>query len=397
MAGGTPYTEFSDFINNTPPTFFSGPEQMVNEVQRRSYILKRFLKGKGMDRVVQGGESIKDTLLATDPATYTEYHPNETFTWTNPQLTALISIPWRFAFDKMTWTEQEIILQIPEGAGRNYRNGVYKKTKRIKEQGMWTSMMGGMEDALWFPPASQQAAMETASGKKPYSIPVFINEQDATGAAANSPGDGLFTGWTTIMGLNPTTETYWRCQRSQYNYNDFGGINPNTTGLFDAFDNVYHDLQWEGPGVHEEMFEETGYSSKFIATNKRGRQVVMKLLRESNDLLLGNRQDPAYLNPKYAGFDILRIHKLDTAALYPGSGSTFVAWDAATVTTPGPRFYCIDGDYLTPVWHTTKYLAKGQLKEHPNQVSTTTQLYDSWWNNFCNSRQRHAIVYPGAA
>lgn len=394
MAGGTPYTEFTDFMQNTPPTFLSGPEEMVNEVQRRSYILKRFLKGKGMDRVLQGGESIKDTLLTTDPGTYTEYHPNETFTWENPQVTTQLSINWRFAFDKVTWTEQEIELQVPEGAGDAHRDGVYKRVKRIKQQAMWTSMMGGMEDAEWFAPANQQSAMEAAAGKKPYSIPVFINEQDATSAGANSPGDGLFTGWTTVMGINPTTDTYWRCQRAQYDHTDPDDTDGDGDGLFDRFDLMYHLLWWEAPGVHEEFFEEMGFSSKFVATNRRGRTLMMKLLRESNDLLLGNRQDPAYMNPKYAGFDILYIAKLDTAALYPGAGGTFVAED--TATAPGPRFYCIDGEYLTPIWHRRKYMSAGDVKDHPNQVSTKTQLYDSWWNNFCNSRQRHGIIYPGA-
>ena len=47
---------------------------------------------------------------------------------------------------------------------------------------------------------------------------------------------------------------------------------------------------------------------------------------------------------------------------------------------PGPRYFFINGDYLTPVLHASRYMEKHPTMQHPNQPFTHVQITDSWYN-----------------
>ena len=409
---GTSLDQFNDFNQGTTSAWLTSANDLINEVQKKTYVLARFIFGKDFDTIVQGGKDISDTLLTTDPGTYQDYLPGETFTFSNPQVSTVISIPWRYSFGYKVWTAQEILLQANAQMGDRARFLVFKRVRRMKEQAMWTSILNGMESSLWRLPANNEAQMEQAGGKRQNSIPVFINEQDATSAAANSPGDGLYTDtasgaaeWTTIMGRNPTSFAHWRCGRAQYDFADPGDVDGDSDGIFDAFDSLYWDLKWQLPGKRNEFFDATSLARKFMCTSKNGITLYTKFIREGNDAFYAarDRQDPAYVNPAYAGMDIIRIHQLDDAPMYPGNNNGYASFDggtltggATTVTDTGPRYYLIDGEFLTPIFHSERFFAEGAVKDHPNQKDTYVQSVDLWWNLFCNSRQRHGIVYPGA-
>ncbi len=409
---GTALSQYNDFNTNTTSAFLTSAEDLINEVQKKTYVLTRFIFGKDFDQIVQGGKDISDTLLTTDPGTYQDYTPGDSFQFNNAQVSTIVSIPWRFSFGYKVHTSQEILLQANAQMGDRARFMVFKKVRKMKEQAMWTSILNGMEASLWRLPANNEAQMEQADGKRQNSIPVFINEQDATSAAANKPGDGLFTDtasgaaeWTTIMGRNPTNFDHWRCQRAQYDFADPGDNDSSNDGIFDAFDSLYWDLRWQLPGKRNEFFDATSLARKFVATSKTGVTLYTKFIREGNDSFYAARdkQDPAYVNPAYAGMDIIRIHQLDDAALYPGDNNGYTSHDGGTVTggatgvtNTGPRYYCLDGEFITPIFHSERFFAEGPVKDHPFQKDTFVQSVDIWWNLFCNSRQRHGIIYPGA-
>jgi hypothetical protein len=55
---------FTDFVKSTGPAYLTGPEQIVNEAQLLNYaFLERSIRGREMSEIVQGGESIKDTII----------------------------------------------------------------------------------------------------------------------------------------------------------------------------------------------------------------------------------------------------------------------------------------------------------------------------------------------
>jgi hypothetical protein len=289
---------------------------------------------------------------------------------------------------------------------------------------MWTSMINGIEDKLWAVPNT--ATMETAAGSEPYSILSFINEQKNTlygsGVYANGALTALPGGaWTTVEGINPATKTRWKNQVAMYNdptatasgttfdsgaTSADGGSEPAVptagTGrnIMQAFDQMWMQVRFQPPPTRQEYFEDASLYKQFIVCSKRGITEYQSLLRRSQDLFAtASRQDPAYVKPAFAGIDLEYAAALDTALLYDNAtaSSANVAEVSASGELSGPRFYWINGNYLFPVFHATRYMERKGPMQHPNQPFTSVVVCDMWWNLFCNSRQRQGIVSPAGA
>lgn len=419
---GSAISTFNDFVATTGPAYVRGPDDVVNEAVKNSYILRRFLKGSDMAKVIRGGANIKDAIILDEQSTFAQYQPNDTFTWQNPQVLSTATAEWRFSVDHMSWTDQEVELQGGGGLSRDALRGVYKNLKRTKEQRMWTSMINGIEDKLWQVPNT--ATMETAAGSEPFSIPSIINEQDDTQFGNGVYQNGALTGlpggaWTTILGINPDTKLRWRNQVVNYNDptatasgavgdagSDAGGAEAAVptagTGvnILQAFDQMWMKVRFQTPPTRQEYFENAELYKQCIVTSRRGMTEYMSLLRRSQDLFAtASRQDPAYIKPAFAGIDLEYAAALDTAALYDNAtpGNALQAEVSASGELSGPRYYWINGNYLFPVFHATRYMERKGPMQHPNQPFTSVVVCDMWWNLFCNSRQRQGIVSPAGA
>jgi hypothetical protein len=420
-------TQFNDFMQSTGPAYLKSAEAVINEAVKNNYVLSRMLKEKASETLVQGGTSIKDVIVFTDSSTYQKYQPNDTFTWSNPQVTDTLTAPWRFSMDYMSWTDQEV--ELNDGDAKV----VYKRLKRIKEMRMWTSMLNGMEDDLWQSPVANSANMEGTNGKEPFSLPVFITENVNSVTTLGERG-GRPTGWTSVLGIDPTVDERWSNQIAFYNTTATYAATPTYNGasvvkaagaytnhnansiarevysFFGAFDDMFFKCKFSAPLTQRQYFEETNYQRQMILSSKSGVNLYKRALRASNDMLV-SAQDSAYNTPTFSGIPVEYCANLDNAAIYP-IGNASVADDeagrdgATLVTTAagtefggttidkGPRFYFVNGTYLTPVYHTTRYMKKHDVMRHPNQPFTWVQPVDCWWNLFCNSRQRHGIIAP---
>lgn len=416
-------TQFNDFMQSTGPAYLKSADAVINEAVKNNYVLSRLLKEKASETTVQGGTSIKDVIVFTDSATYQKYQPNDTFTWTNPQVTDTISAPWRFSMDYMAWTDQEI--ELNEGDAKV----IYKRVKRIKEMRMWTSMLNGMENDLWASPYAMSGQMETG-GKEPYSLPSFITETVNSDLTFGERG-GVPAGWggSTILGINPTIDPRWANQISFYarslGDNDkssvqaagqYLGHNANASiartvhSLFGAFDDMYLKVQYKAPLTQGQYFEDTNFQRQMILCSKEGINSYKRALRTANDMLLGSRQDSSYNTPTFSGIPLEYCADLDTAAIFPAATSAVTDGtksnrNSQTVTgastefgantvDKGPRYWFVNAAYVTPIMHSTRYMKKHDVMRHPNQPFSWVQPVDCWWNLFCNSRQRHGIVAP---
>jgi len=371
---------FTDFIDTTGPSFLTSAEDVVNEACKNNYLLRRFLRGQGPSETVQGGSSIKDTIMFDEESTFQYYEPNQTFTWENPQVVENWEIQWRFCVDHMAYTDAEVELNVGTGMSRAARHTAYKRLKRIKEQRLWTSILNGMEDALFAIPSNGD--MEATNGTKPYSIPAFVNEES----------NGLYTGFSDVQGLAPATYSKWVPQQET-----FVGANAltadNSGNIIAAFDKIFLDVQFVPPPSHQEYFDDPGLNAMFIACSKKGQNAYQQLLRASQDTFVtASRQDPAYMQPKYAGIDLVYAPKLDTYAGYGTTDGTEVSATGGDKT--GPRYYFLNGNYMKFIFHTTRYMYQHPAMRHPNQPFTTIVPIDSWYNFVCRSRQRHGIVSP---
>ena len=386
---------FADFVASTGPAYLTSAEDVVNEACKNNYILRRFLRGKGPSEVIQGGATIKDTILFDEENTAQYYQPNETFTWQNPQVLTSWEIQWRFLADHMSWTDQEIELNVGGGMTKSARHQVFKKLKRTKEQRLWTSILNKMEDQLFAVP--QTADQETSTGLQPYSLPAFINE-NTNGLFYKDAVETGKTAWTTVQGIDPTTYSKWAPQAKTYTR-----VDPTNAGsLFVAMDKMFLDVQFIPPPTQQEYFDDPKLNAMFIACSKRGQTAYQQMLRQAQDTFVtSSRQDPAYMKPMYSGIALEYVSNLDTAALYQAETGTnpyrteLAGGGGATlVEDAGPRYYFINANYLKPVFHTTRYMAKKTPMSHPNQPFTTVAPVDCWYNIVCRSRQRQGIVSP---
>ena len=372
---GTALANFNDFMRVTGPRYLTSAEEVINEAVKNTYILGRFLKGKGMDVAIQGGKTINDSIMFDESSTYDHYKPNATFSWSNPQVITDLEINWRFSVDHMTWTDQEVELNMSEGLSRDAQKGAYKRLKRIKEMRLWTSFLNGMEADLWAAPNG--AEMETATGSKPYSIPAFISEN-------TSEYHGFGAGFN-LMSVDGASESKWRNQIVTYDAGDPDDSDGDQDGLLDAFDEMFLKVKFTPPATKQEYFEKDVLNRQFICCSRTGLNLYKRMLRDANDTLV-NKQDPAYNMPQYSGIDLVYVASLDDASIY---GSAANQTESAA---GGSRFWWINGNYMTPVYHARRYMEKHDPMRHPNQPFTTVQPVDCWWNIFCNSRQRQGIV-----
>ena len=139
-------------------------------------------------------------------------------------------------------------------------------------------------------------------------------------------------------------------------------------------------------------------------------------LRLSNDTLV-SYQDASYSSPAYAGIDVTYCSDLDNAAIYPANSSAvaqvcgastgynsvavaagafpqFGTESGTNTIVQAPRYFFVNGNYLTPIFHARRYFKQHEVLRHPNQPFTYVQPVDCWSNLFCNSRQRHGVVAP---
>jgi hypothetical protein len=430
---------FNDFMTSTGPSYLTSADAVVNEAVKNTYAFSRLLKGKSTEQTIQGGTEIRDVIMFDDSRTYDHYQPNDTFVWRNPQVTDYVRAPWRFHIDHMSWTDAEVELNTGETSAST--KVAYKRLKRIKEQRLWTSMMNGFEEDLWAVPSV--SGMEDESGKLPYSLPYFITEiGQSLGGALGRRGQAPYTASnnssTTVMRINPFTETRWTNCIELYDSNKrnpqastwgsaqsaaMDGDTPyNQSGssetidvynLFSAFDTMMMRLKYDAPATRQQYFENPTLNRQMILTSRSGVQFYRNALRLSNDTLV-SYQDAAYSSPAYAGIDVTYCSDLDTAAIYAadsapvtqnitgyntpsGANGAFAGFgteEGTNTIVKAPRFYFVNGNYLTPIFHSKRYFKQHEVLRHPNQPFTYVQPVDCWSNLFCNSRQRHGIVSP---
>lgn len=346
---------FDNFVRSTGEKIKTSPEQIHNDAVKNTYLISRMLKGRGAHDTVQSGTKITDRVMLKDSGTALFYHPNQDLDIQNVDTLRSIEGNWRFMLNHYSYTQQEVVLN--SGSPQTY----YKNLLKVKRQQTHTNTYNFMEDALWATPSN--ADMEAAGGKNPYSIPAFITE------------DGLApSGFTTVMGLNPTTEPKWRNQFETYDTTD---ITNTATGLVNAMDDLFLSVKFKAPRPGE-YFVNDEFQQMMIATSKEGRNTWMTLTRDSNDRLMGADLGWHQNTLNYAGLPVEYVAELDDAGWAAGS----------------PRYYFINLKFLHPIWHSSEYMKELPPQSHPRQPLTNVVWHSTWYNLWCHSRYRQGIVVP---
>lgn len=346
---------FNNFVLATGKKLKTGPDTILNDATKNTYVINRMLKGLGAHDVIQSGQSIIDRIMLRDNGTSLFYQPNEDLDIQNVDNLTAMEIDWKFHANHFSYTQQEVTLN--SGDAQTY----YKNLLKAKRQGAMTDTYNFMEDALWDSTTANFALMESSNGKIPYSIPFFITS------------DGLApSGVTTIQGINPTTESAYRNQTENYDPNDL--TNPDT-GMVQAFDEMFMKVRFRSPRNQQEYFESDALQQMMIATSREGRAIYLRLTRDSNDRLVGNDLGGQQANLSYGGLPVEYISTLDSA-----------------FTAGQPSYYFINLKYLKPVWHSQEYMKEEEPLRHPRQPYTWVVWNSTYYNICCSSRRRQGII-----
>lgn len=385
-----------DYVANTGPAILGPPEQIVNQIQRNSYALGRFMSGPAAE-FLQGGNKILATLYLDHQSSFQIIDPNQDFSYTNPQKDKVIQTDWAFTVDSMTWLEQEVMLQSGSTGGSNiatkYRDMIYSKM-----QGKYQSMIDGWEDILWTPPAGAQtyASMEGDGAGRPYSIPAFVHEN-----AGNN--GGFDANWTNLHG-QPLSVYGDRFDNYRGTYDPGQTSTAEDDHLFSGFDDVAVEIGYRPPGFKDEYFEgDNSYphgnkwaQSMYIMTSKAGVKQVMRAHRASNDSLI-NPQDAQYAGPSWRGVPIMDVATLDKAELYTDGSGGFVTESDNSVDEAGPRYYFLNPKYLKMIWHSDKFFSVRDPKEPTDKIGVFVTVCEAWGNMICTSRRHQGILSPVAS
>jgi len=358
---GSALSLFTDFFSHTTgPAYLTSPSEVINDAQLRNYeALDAFYRSK---REVQGGTTIKDMILLNDPLTAGTYLPGEAATITNVQGGSTISIPWRFVRVPITWTEAEILLnQGGSGQSKTDQFQQFKKLKEFKYQQAYTSLLNKLEN-LYFASASS-ATMEANSGQEPYSVFATVT---STGLAPS--------GFTTVQGINPSSEPKWRNQTASYTASSplDGDV-----GIIGGFDEMSQLVAFKRPPNAAQYFSESNWNRLVIFTNREGRRDYMKALRSNNDITRAGPQDPSFGDPVFNNIPVRAAEGLD---------------EAGSFTTGEPDYLFLNMNYIKAVFHRDKFMQVSDVLGFADKPDTKVVWVDSYCNLFNCSRQRQGYL-----
>jgi len=403
---GSPLEEFTTLMQSTGPAWMRGPEALINDAVRSTYTGNRICAAGSMMEMCQGGDQIEDIIFLGETSDYARYNPNEAFSYDMPQTGVKWTAPWAFAKASVSWTKQDIGLNV-ESMGKKYRAQVYKRVMHQKHQNLWTGVCNGIEDEFWAVPDSVEMESSTPTGaRKPYSIPVFVNE--FTNGLVPAEVDATGTAWTTVQQINPTASgnSKWKpysvgggadaaSQAEGYTYNATSAVG--AAGLFTPFTKAFWNLRFDRLPKSPEYSDKTS-SPCVIWCSLQGMVNYENALRLNQDTFRGigktSGQDPAYDAPTFRGIPLEYISALDSALLYSDGSTAVDEASTANSAVAGPRYYFINSEYLKFVTHTENYCKMTEPFMPSAQPFTRVQVMDLWNNNIVRSRARHGIVGP---
>jgi hypothetical protein len=364
---------FSDFQKATRDVKLTGPEELLNEATSHNYILGDMLRGRKASDTFRGGSQLTERIMLAHNQSFQRYKPGDPLKPKSADTMKSIKIDWRFSVGSYGWHDEEILLN--HGDPEKYVD-----LKMDYEQQAVTSIVEGMEAEQFARP--NRSKMEGADADTPYSIPCYITEDGL------APVDVDTTTWSTVLGVNPATETRWRNQVAEYNHSNI--TDPDATdGLFAAFDKMFRVIRFNRLNAAQfaKYWESDDLRKMAILTNGNGVDIYKELLRKKNNrIVISQGSDPTY-EAIYDGYPIRWVEALDTAALYGASRDT--------VASAGkPRYYLPNFKYLYQVFHEERYFTQKMVDGGTDQPFSHVMYINTYNNLPCRSRRRQGFIGP---
>ncbi len=380
---------YLDYLAVTRDDKLTPMGDFLNEALAQSYVLSILIEANGIENVTQGGKNIVDFIQIGQNNSFQFYSPGDALSPAQADTMKQISAPWKFSSFNYFFEDEEIALN-DEDVDR------FEKLDQVYESSAFNSCIQGTEDSMWA--VASSADMEAAGGKQPYSIPAAINEFS----------NGLTSGWTTFMGVNPSSIPQWRPQQQAYTMATISDPKSNT-GLLRALQRMsskvtFKPVSFGKTGKYQEPDKR---DALMILCNLDGQTQYQNCLYATNDRTTSPSEAGNKGGVFYQGRELQYVTKLDYAGIYSGAaaGTTASQTDPNTgasiancAADGAPRFYFLNGKYVKPLFNKNRFM---QMKD-PMCVDPATRpnTYIQWYMNqqqlWFASRKRHGIVYPSA-
>jgi len=393
---------FSMFMLITGPAFLKDDESVINAVVKNSYLLPRFMDGKDMDLLLQGGTKIQDVIYLNEDSDAEFYKSNEQdFTVRNQQVGTSWEANWRLLKNSTSWTDLEIGLN---GGDSSTMGGIgafhrYKRIQKLKHMNLWTTQIHKMEDALTSTPSF--AEMETGDGKFPYSLGCFITGPNSAGnVGVPNTAAGAWTTVEQIQGFVATAApaagtaaSKWRNQSATFAGGDMtAGQERFWTGMRE----LHHKCKFERlPRFGS--YSEPSRSPSFYAVSLWGLALAEMCMRSEQDAYLAGRQDPAWPAPMFNGVPFVFVPALGTSVMYNNQNGTAVLGSETTSNVAGPRVLAVNGKVLNMIMHKDRVMYRTPPAHPDRQPFTTVMFTDTWYNVVCQNRRELGILTPTTA
>jgi hypothetical protein len=369
---------YLDYLAVTRTDKYTPMGDFLNEALAQNYVLSILMEANGIDNITQGGTAIVDFIQVGQNNSFGFYAPGDQLTPAQADTMKQISAPWRFASFNYAF----------ENVAR------FEKLDEIYESSAYNSCIDGTEASLWAVPSN--ADMEAVGGRQPYSIPVFVNEFT----------NGTPSGFTTVMGVNPSTYPVWRPQQQPYTMANISDPKSNT-GLLHAFQRMtslvqFHPVRFGKTGKYQ---EDNKVDALMILTNLDGQTQYQNCLYATNDRTV-SPADAGNKVLEYRGREIKYVTALDYAGIYSGAaaGTTASATNPLTgqsfsncAAVGAPRYYWINGMYAKPIFNKNRFMYMDEpIRVGVERPNSYVQWYFNQQQLWFRSRKRHGIIYPSA-
>jgi len=384
--------------NSTRQAFETSSTSIINDVSRRNYAYSELIGGRSVESMIKTGPKIEDRIYLKARKSLRKFRPGAVVNTSNPEIGVNHSSHWAFYLTDMTWTSAEEQLNINgfENMSSEGQASMVKDILNQKRMDAMQSAIDGMDDLLLATPNA--GTMEHTSGESEdaevRSLGSFINEEP----------NGLFSGYsntngnfTTIQGLDPTEYPEWVCQQLAYDAADANiGDATKDNHLLGRLRLMRRKVEFKRP--KKPFPEATTDGMTFTArgsiwTGEEGYTQLEDVYQQNSDnFVTPNAQDADYGDITVKGTPVIEIPKLDEVTWYDdGSGALTTQAQAAA---PGPRYYFINGEFLTPRFHGNKMFYIHETRELPNTVGGYWTPIELWTQLWIHSLRRHGIVYP---
>ena len=405
MAGGQALNTLVDLFLATTPTTLTSIKMIENEASFKTTLLRQIMQAHDMSQQVQGGAAIQDFIYFDEVNSATDYQPMEEFA---PQLSQHLTrweVPWRFTQVNEVFNKHEKGLQNIGQLNKGARAMVMKDIIWAKWMNVITSLNNHLERGFFLAPNAAQ--MEGNTGKVPYSLFCTLTEFGATAGVA--PTGTVPPGFTTIQGINPTTQPKWRNPVEFYH----NVVPPPGTARwtgYTSFMRMHKRLSFETLVIRPE-YGSPSEPKGFIFTSMTGMALYEANGGSRGDFLRGKVNDPSITlggaELSYQGIPLRYVEKMDTAVVWAGNTAADNAGEfddtvdeagAATQNpdSSGPRFVWVNPSKYKKIVHSEHWLEEETPPASQTQPFDRVVYFDNWNNNVCRTRRKAGgIVTPG--